>query len=208
MRLPRHDVLAWVDAQGAAVAAVALLRPIALVLAGYLLATTLLAVGARLVGDARAVAAVERLAPAVVAQLARRATAGAALLAVATTQAPVAAATARTEITTRPDPAKGPITMRELPPEAAPNAPPTPTGTAATWTIASGEHLWFVARHTLESTWGRRPTDREVDPYWRALIERNRDRLPDRDLPDLVVPGLVVELPEVPAPPTFPTADR
>ena len=40
-----------------------------------------------------------------------------------------------------------------------------------------------------EDRWPRRgapPTDAEVVPYWRTLVERNRDRLADPDDPDLV----------------------
>jgi nucleoid-associated protein YgaU len=37
--------------------------------------------------------------------------------------------------------------------------------------------------------------DAEVVPYWRAVIEANRDRLADRDNPSLVFPGQEFVLP-------------
>ena len=39
------------------------------------------------------------------------------------------------------------------------------------------------------------PTDAEIDPYWRRLIEHNRDRLIDPANPDLIHPGQVFETP-------------
>jgi hypothetical protein len=73
------------------------------------------------------------------------------------------------------------------------------TPMAATWTIAPGDHLWHVATATLEAQWARPPTNAEILAYVHALIERNRDVLVVRDNPDLVLPGQVFTLPEVPA---------
>ena len=103
-------------------------------------------------------------------------------------------------------------TATEIPPEllVEPAPPPVPeplpapatTPPAAaprSWTIERGEHLWAVARETLADSWQRPPTDAEVVPYWRDLIERNRSRLIDPSNPDYVLAGQVFELPEVPA---------
>lgn len=68
---------------------------------------------------------------------------------------------------------------------------PTPT----TWTVDAGESFWSIAHDVLADVLGREPSDAEVDPYWRALVERNRGRLVDRDDPDLIHPGQVFELP-------------
>jgi hypothetical protein len=67
-------------------------------------------------------------------------------------------------------------------------------------TVRSGESLWLIARHRLEAALDRSPTDAEVVPYWQAVIELNRDRLPDREDPDLILPGQELLLPPVVAP--------
>jgi hypothetical protein len=48
---------------------------------------------------------------------------------------------------------------------------------------------------------GRPPTVGEVTSYWVALIEHNRERLPNPADPDLLVPGLMLELPPGPVNP-------
>lgn len=98
------------------------------------------------------------------------------------------------------------ITMRRIEPPAT-VAPPSARDAAADaespaparQVIDRGGHLWAVAESTLRSAWGAPPTDAEIDPYWRELIRQNRSRLPDPTNPDLVHPGLEVELPPVPA---------
>lgn len=67
-------------------------------------------------------------------------------------------------------------------------------------TVRSGESLWRIASQRLQVAFDRPPTDAEVVPYWRALIEANRDRLPDRDDPDLILPGQELLLPQLAAP--------
>jgi len=66
------------------------------------------------------------------------------------------------------------------------------------WITQAGDHFWHIAEATLATTWGRTPTDTEVDGYWRAVVARNRDRLVDRDNPDLIEVGQRFVLPEVP----------
>jgi hypothetical protein len=61
--------------------------------------------------------------------------------------------------------------------------------------VVGGDSLWRIAAATLAAERDRAPTDEEVDPYWRALIERNRHHLADPDNPDLIFPGQVLELP-------------
>ena len=65
----------------------------------------------------------------------------------------------------------------------------------STWTVSEGESLWSIAEDVLAATLGRTPTDDEIDPFWRALIDGNRDRLADPDDPDLILPGQVFEIP-------------
>lgn len=66
--------------------------------------------------------------------------------------------------------------------------------------VRSGESLWRIASHRLQVVFDRPPTDAEIVPYWRELIAVNRDRLPDRDDPDLILPGQELLLPPVAAP--------
>lgn len=91
---------------------------------------------------------------------------------------------------------EGRATMRVEPerPAAAPAAP-------ATWTVRAGDHFWAVAAHVLGQSWGRSPSEAEVGPYWRLLVEHNRQRLVDPANPDLVYVGQVFELPPTPPAP-------
>lgn len=88
------------------------------------------------------------------------------------------------------------------PAETMPTAETTPTAGSTvatarrtTWTVSSGESFWSIAEDVLEEALGRPPSDAEIDPYWRALIETNRHRLVDPADPDLIHPGQVFELP-------------
>jgi hypothetical protein len=91
----------------------------------------------------------------------------------------------------RPEPAGGPAE-----PEPSPPVPAAPT----TWRVEAGESFWTFAAGVLEEAWRRPPTDDEIDPFWRALVEANRHRLVTDD-PDLIHPGQVFEVPAVPPPP-------
>lgn len=88
------------------------------------------------------------------------------------------------------------------PPATAPTPTPvtTPTPTTAqtpspTWTVERGQHLWSIAEAVVAERTSAPPTDAAVDPYWRALVAANRDRLPDPSNPDLVFPGTTLVLP-------------
>ena len=88
---------------------------------------------------------------------------------------------------------------------AVPAVPaPTPRATAAagaaaagrsTWVVEPGDSFWSIAEETLSGPDSRQPTDRDVDRYWRHLVRANRERLIDRDNPDLLVPGQELVLP-------------
>lgn len=65
----------------------------------------------------------------------------------------------------------------------------------ATWTVRPGECFWSIAADVLAQAWGRAPTDAEIVPYWRGLIEENRGRLADRANPSLIFPGQVFTVP-------------
>ena len=185
---------AWAAEREPALAVVAVVRLVGLTVAGYLVAVTT----AVLVATVRPSAFLVRLAralalPALRPVLAAGLTAVPPITDVTTTLlAPLVAV--------EPPPSAG-ATMRLLDDEPRPPpapAPPAPAP-AATHTIAPGEHLWAVAEQALARAWGRPPTDAEIVPYWRAVIEENRHRLADADNPDLVFPGQVMTVP--PAPP-------
>jgi nucleoid-associated protein YgaU len=88
------------------------------------------------------------------------------------------------------------------PPATVPASPGLPAPDEATWTVAGGEHFWSIARQVLARAWQRPPTDREVDPYWRSLVEANRSRLHEPGNADLLFAGQVLTVPRPPpAPP-------
>jgi nucleoid-associated protein YgaU len=192
----------------AAVVVMALVRLVALGLGWYLVAATLLTLLVGVAGAARTTT--RRLVPRTLHEGLRRVCG---LTIAFTTAVPtLAAADERSAITMHrlaDDPAIGDasaITMRRLeppatvaPPSASDPAPKAVTPAPSSHVIDRGEHLWAVAESTLASAWGAPPTDREIDPFWRELVRRNRSRLPDPMNPDLVHPGLEIEVPPVPA---------
>lgn len=96
--------------------------------------------------------------------------------------------------------ATGTATMTPLDQAEPAPSTPAPAPPAPTYRVDEGDSFWQIAEDTLAQTWGRQPTDAEIDPYWRSLVETNRDRLVSGD-PDLVLPGQVFELPAPPPPP-------
>lgn len=60
--------------------------------------------------------------------------------------------------------------------------------------VEPGDHLWKISEEHLAGVLGRHAEDAEVDPYWRSVIETNRDLLASGD-PDLIYPGETVTLP-------------
>jgi hypothetical protein len=123
-----------------------------------------------------------------------------------TTSLPLAAASpasAAAPAEPEPDPATpAPPSATATPPAGAPSgarpgdaAPPTATGSPGQHIAAPGDHLWGIAEQELARRLGRPPTDDEVAPYWRAVIDANRDRLAVPGDPDLILPGQVIVLP-------------
>lgn len=80
---------------------------------------------------------------------------------------------------------------------------PADDAAAVEWEVDQGDHFWHIARTTLEQAWDRRPTDSEIVPYWREIVDTNRDRLAPPGDPDLIHPGQQFELPRPPADPTL-----
>ncbi len=61
-------------------------------------------------------------------------------------------------------------------------------------TVVRGDHLWKISDRHLSRRLGREAADEEISPYWRLVIEVNRDRIRSGD-PDLIFPGEIVTLP-------------
>jgi nucleoid-associated protein YgaU len=80
-------------------------------------------------------------------------------------------------------------------PEPEPAPAPTANASASEWTVRPGDHFWRIAEEVLTERRQRPPTDAETDPYWRRLVDANRQRLVDRDNPDLLFPGQVLVVP-------------
>jgi hypothetical protein len=175
-------------------AAAAVLRLVGLLAAGYLLAVTAIGLVAALLRRRRTVAVVARLSPPVVRWLLGVGLAGA----LAAGPAGAAAGPPPTMVLLPDDEPPPPTTTTILPATPPPPAPLAPDGPVTTVTLGPGDHLWSVAARTLAAAWGRAPSEREVAPYWRLVVERNRALLPNPGDPDLVFPGEVVHLPPVP----------
>ncbi|MFN8050555.1 MAG: hypothetical protein U0Q22_03895 [Acidimicrobiales bacterium] len=108
-----------------------------------------------------------------------------------TTTAPTTTTTPTATTTTTTPP---PVIARVATPTAATPSDAQPQ-LPRLWVIEHGDHLWSVASATLAEHLGRQPLDSEVDPYWRAVVEMNRESLVDPHTPDLVFAGQVIELP-------------
>jgi len=217
---------AWTDERDAVTVAFALLRLVALALAWYLLVVTVLGLLARATRIPGLVALTDLgTVPAVRRVLGGIAgiglTASAATLLVGPSLAdhhdrgPVAvssdesAASGTVVLERLPDGSSlvlerlpdgsGTATMRVVDGGEAPRGP-------VTWTVVSGDHFWHIAEATLTAEWGRAPSDAEVVPYWRAVVDANRPKLVDPGNPDLIYPGQVFDLPPAPAAPPAPPA--
>lgn len=212
---------AWAGARTPVEAAFAVLGMVVMVLAWYLLVVTVLTVVARLWGARRLMSVAELLTLPMV-RRSMHAAIGLSLTGSAITGAGSAGALpgAPMEIAllsgsggrsvadsaTFPPPeersAPSPATpvMRRLPNVPAPAPAEELSAGAAEWEVRPGDHLWSVAARTLASTWGTAVSDGEVTPYWRAVVDANRDRLVDPANTDLIVPGQVLTLPTPPSP--------
>jgi hypothetical protein len=63
-------------------------------------------------------------------------------------------------------------------------------------TVEAGDNLWNLAKHELTDAHGERPTNAEIVPYWRDVIDANADELRSGD-PDLIYPGETITLPAI-----------
>ena len=69
-------------------------------------------------------------------------------------------------------------------------SPETAVTTHVTVVVAPGDHFWKISQRRLATVDPQAP----VGPYWRRVVEANRDNIRSGD-PDLIYPGEVVELP-------------
>jgi nucleoid-associated protein YgaU len=60
--------------------------------------------------------------------------------------------------------------------------------------VEPGDHLWKISASHLEEVLERPAELAEIDPYWRVVIETNRELLSSGN-PDLIYPGEVITLP-------------
>ncbi|HYZ99969.1 MAG TPA: LysM peptidoglycan-binding domain-containing protein, partial [Acidimicrobiales bacterium] len=62
-------------------------------------------------------------------------------------------------------------------------------GSGGEVTVMPGDDFWKLAERQLAERWGRPPSNDEIAPYWRQLVEINRPRLAPPGDPDLIYPG-------------------
>lgn len=211
-----QDLRIWLDGVDPAVLAAALLRLLALGLCSYLLLATSLALLISLAGWRQGAAAACRLLP----RALRNAVAGGAGLGLTgTLLAPsLAGATAAEGV---PDPARVAVMVKlaegdatspspaPTQPSAAAPKPSSPSGayppgraqpppTSGTHVVQAGESFWSIAREQLRAAVDPATADpgtTQIARYWHQLVEVNRERLVDRDDPDLLLPGQELWLP-------------
>lgn len=68
---------------------------------------------------------------------------------------------------------------------------------SSSYVVVAGDNLWVIAEQRLARAWGASRSVGEVIGYWRRLIDLNVGTLRSGD-PDLIYPGEVLNLPEVP----------
>lgn len=192
---------AWLQGRTPVAAAFSLLRLVALAAVLYLTVATFVGAALRLAGAASLVRLADRCTVGPVRRLLAGSIslglASSGLLTVAAPALRVTAAAAQTTTTAVP-PTTVTVTMHRLGPAGAPApapvAPVTETDTAG-WTVKPGECFWSIAESVLAERLGRAPTDAEIVPYWRRLIEANRTELVQRGDPDLILPGQIFTIP-------------
>ena len=191
----------WAAGRTPPEAAIAVLRLVGIGLGWYLLAATLLGVAAHVVGGAHTVELADVLLLPVVRRVVQVG------LGVGFAGAVVAAAGAGGDLRAERVPTAADVALAVDAPTTtttvvSPPAPPsgvdgdeTPVAAPRTVVLQPGDHLWSVASRVLAAELGREPSEGEVHPYWRALVETNRSRLPHPQDPDLVYAGLEIEIP-------------
>ena len=194
---------AWLEERTPIVAAFSLVRLLAVGTLWYLVAATFVGAVLRVAGAASLVRVADRFTIGPI----RRMLAGSVglglaasgLVAVAAPAVRIPAAVAQTTTTTTTTPTEpATVTMHRLSPVDAPVTQvvaPVPKLETNRWTVKPGECFWSIADSVLTERWGRAPSDAEILPYWRRLIEANRHDLASKADPDLIFPGQVFAVP-------------
>ena len=200
------DPLGWLRTTTAENALIEVGRVVILVLVGWMVLATLLALVARTIdrvlGTTVCVAGISHVVPAflVAMVVAAIATTAPVLAQPRPPVAPVgpvrdgrAATTAAPLPTPAPVPTTTPSTTPPITPPIAPVAPsPAPVAApgpgATTHVVVAGESLWSIARDRVGADAAA------LVPYWRALCDANRAALPSRDV-NVIHPGDTVVLP-------------
>jgi hypothetical protein len=200
--VPLHDLDGWLARTAAPDAVAAVLRVVALLLAWWLLLSTLVYLGASAIRLPRVVHASRRVTPRASRAWVERA------LAISVIAGGTLSAPAGAEPSPPPQPAvrtgraDAPPTVVPATPAPAPDPAPAPGPAPAppvssVHVVVPGESLWTIAAAHLAAGAGRTAdqlTDPEIAPYWVRVCEHNRARLHSGDV-DLIHPGEVVELP-------------
>lgn len=63
------------------------------------------------------------------------------------------------------------------------------------WQVEPGDHFWSIAERVVAERSGPDPSEDQVAPYWRRLIDANRGALVHPRDPDLIYPGQRFVLP-------------
>lgn len=217
-----RDFLGWLGRTALTDALTAFARLAALVLAYYLLISTVVYLVALVSGSRRFIRITRPFAIPVVRSLADRVIAG--TIAVGALAAPLVASSPPTlgaaagpavtvqviadyipesRLVQATDPSVPGVLRGEVsfsgrpvtpPPEAATPARDTPLGPVEVVT-GPGDHLWGMAETAMTNVLGRAPMDHEVAPYWREVVDVNRDRIRSGN-PNLIQPGEVIRLPD------------
>jgi nucleoid-associated protein YgaU len=208
---------AWAQASSTADAVMSVLRIVVLALAAYLLLVTLLGIAFRLGDAGRQMSVLDVVTLPFVRSIVQAGIGvgmvGATVAGVAAQPSPRSAPTRADAAIVAAEPSPAP-TMRpieESTTTSTATVAPAPPGEGAaeagrpsaperraprTWTVAPGDHLWSIAARSVATSVGREPSDEEVAPYWRALLELNRHVLADPGNPDLLFSGQVLTLPQ------------
>jgi hypothetical protein len=192
-----HNVLLWLKSRQPDVAAFAVFRCVALCLAGYLLAATLISIAAESSGRVRLIRWSAVVTPPTLQRLVS-ATMGLSLSTALLAGLPVSANAATPSTTvTQPTPPTDPAPSMVLlvPPSPETLTPlPSPTMGLASWTVRPADNFWSIAT-TVVSASAPGANVHEIAEYWERLITDNAAELRHFGNPSLIYPGQRLSLP-------------
>ncbi|MGA7271844.1 MAG: LysM peptidoglycan-binding domain-containing protein [Acidimicrobiia bacterium] len=95
-----------------------------------------------------------------------------------------------------PNTGSGPLPTAHHPIGAVPGVDTGAADEPATVVVRPGDNLWKLAARHLEQAGGGAVPIADIAPYWRRVVEVNRDRIRSGD-PDLIYPGEKIVLPRI-----------